>query len=388
MAPVVVVSSTTADELKFDSNGKPIIPQGEAQADALDDFNHPRLRKAYILKAFSTKYQDNTTFVKPSNGPIQDLNSKYKATHSDGLITFLVNAWNKWVQLGDARDPMSTLKTQGAQAVAIPPLVPGNVALPRESRQRPSQNVMGQIGYYSTDLCTPVFASLLEELQWDASILEHALELVEKEQTNKVIYALPTHPGHHGAFGSFGGYCYINQAAHAAMTLQQKYGKAAVLDVDYHVGNGTASIFYDNPNVLVISIHCHPDWDYPFHSGFEDENETAKATYHLPLLPGATWESSYKEAVEKAMKRIREFGAKALVVSLGLDTLDGDPVTLRRAGFRLKGNDYVEMGKLIGSKLDSSVPCMFVQEGGYKMEELGMAAADVVSSFASVRKVS
>ena len=168
--------------------------------------------------------------------------------------------------------------------------------------------------------------------------------------------------------------------------MQKTHEKVAVLDVDYHVGNGTASIFYDNPNVLVISIHCHPDYDYPFHSGFEEENDTAQATFHLPLLPGATWDSTYKDAVEKAMNKIAEFGANALVVSLGLDTLDDDPVTLRRAGFHLKGKDYWEMGKLIGSQFKQHAPCLFIQEGGYNMEKLGEAAAEVVAGCASERK--
>lgn len=385
MAPVVAVTSLLPDEAKFSQDGKPIMPDSEAKLDAIDDFNHPRVRKVHILNALHSKYKDVVSFEKPT-APLKDIQNLYRETHTSGLLTFLVEAWKKWVELGDGRDPASSSRSEGAQAVPIPPLVPGSVALPRESHQRPSKNVMGQIAYYSTDLITPVFGGLLEELEWDAAIIEHALKLVLEQEQKSVVYAMITHPGHHGARDSFGGYCYINQAAHSALALQKKYGKSAVLDIDYHCGNGTAAIFYDNPDILVVSIHCHPDHDYPFHSGFEDENETAEATYHLPLLPGTTWDNAYKEALEKAMARIEQFGAKALVVSMGLDTLDSDPVTLQRAGFHLKGSDYVEMGKLIGSKLDQNVPCMFVQEGGYEMEKLGMAAADVVASCASVRK--
>lgn len=383
---IVAVAGLMPEELEYDvGSGKPIISEEDAKIDALDDFNHPRLRKAHIVAALAKKYKDVVSFEKPP-GPIEDIITMYKNTHSEGLLSFLVHAWIKWEEMGDGRDPFSALKSNGAQAEPIPPLVPGNVTIPRDPHQRPTTNVMGQIGYYSTDLCTPIFKNLLDELRWDAATIEHALALVMQEGKHSVIYAIPTHPGHHGAMDSFGGYCYINQAAYSAQVLQQIFGKTAVLDVDYHCGNGTASIFYDNPDILVVSIHCHPDHDYPFHSGFEDENEVGKAIYHLPLLPGATWDTTYKAAVGKAMKRIADFGAQALVVSMGLDTLDGDPVTMRRAGFRLKGSDYVEMGRLIGSELEQEAKCMFIQEGGYKMEELGQAAADVVAGFASQRK--
>ena len=142
----------------------------------------------------------------------------------------------------------------------------GNVPLPREPNQRPSQNVMGQVAYYCTDTCTPVFAELLEELQQDAAIVSHALHVLQ-QSPNTIVYALPTHPGHHAANDSFGGYCYLNHAAAVAQRLKEGLSleKVAILDVDYHAGNGTASIFYEDPKFLVVSIHCHPDWEYPFH---------------------------------------------------------------------------------------------------------------------------
>jgi acetoin utilization deacetylase AcuC-like enzyme len=131
----------------------------------------------------------------------------------------------------------------------------------------------------------------------------------------------------------------------------------------------------------MISIHCHPDHDYPFHSGWEDETgrgSGAGTTLNLPLLPTTTW-NEYKPALEKAVKRIQEFGATALVVSMGLDTLEGDPCAVRRAGFKLSGNDYLEMGKTIGH---NKIPTLFMQEGGYEMDNLAQAAADVLAGFA------
>ena len=416
---IVVVTSVLPDEIQYSKDGNgdsiPIISDTESRLDALDNFNHPRIRRVHILRAFEQKYADSMVFVKPPDPPqataTLDLVESYRGTQSTGLLTFFATAWKQWSDLGDAgRDPMASLKTKSPEkdkatpkesdlentinTKNVPALVPGNVSLSRDPHQRPSKNVMGQIGYYCTDTCTPVFGALLSELSWDAATIHHALDLLLSTPTecsntsNKVVYALPTHPGHHAARDSFGGYCYLNQAAHAAQLFLDsgKMKKVAVLDVDYHCGNGTASIFYDNPNVLVVSIHCHPDHDYPFHSGFSEENDEAEALCHLPLLPGAAWEPQYRSALEQGMQAIQEFGAEALVVSLGLDTLGGDPVTLRRAGFDLKKSpDYWEMGKLIGSSVDKDMPCLFVQEGGYKMDDLGEAAADVVAAFASER---
>ena len=404
----MVVTSVLPDEIKY-SNDVPVIPDKETRLDALDDFNHPRIRRVHILRAFQQKYSDSMTFVKPSDptttddaigtSPCDRIVSYYKSTQSEDLLIFLTEAWKKWVELGDSgRDPMTSLskneeKTNVSKNSNIPALVPGNVPLPRDPHQIPSRNVMGQIGYYCTDTCTPIFGELVTELLWDAATIHHAMDLLllpkGDEQRPKAVYALPTHPGHHAAKDSFGGYCYLNQAAHAAKLFLDScpsISKVAVLDVDYHCGNGTASIFYDNPNVLVVSIHCHPDHDYPFHSGFAEENDKAPALCHIPLLPGATWDDDYKAALTQGVNTIRDFGAQALVVSLGLDTLEGDPVTLRRAGFRLqKSPDYWEMGSLIGSTLDKDIPCLFIQEGGYKMNELGEAAADVVAGFVSKR---
>jgi acetoin utilization deacetylase AcuC-like enzyme len=135
----------------------------------------------------------------------------------------------------------------------------------------------------------------------------------------------------------------------------------------------------------MISIHCHPDHDYPFHSGEEEETGLGAGegtTLNLPLLPKTSW-NEYKPALEKAVKRIQEFGATAMVVSMGLDTLEGDPCAVRRAGFKLSGNDYLEMGKTIGH---NKIPTLFIQEGGYKMDKIAQAAADVLAGFAESQR--
>lgn len=380
MKPVVVVSRYHPDSFTWkqseDGVEEPVLDAESERNDALDSYNHPRYRRALILREFSRRSTDSSIVFETPEEKTSDL-KMYHEVQSERIVEFFETAWTKWDSLGKAgQDPMCN--GGGGDEASSPALIPGNVPLLREPYQRPSQNVMGQIGFFCTDTCTPVFCSLVDELSWDAAVIEHAVASIKKNNS-RVIYALATHPGHHAAQDSFGGYCYLNHSAMAARLLQKDgvFPKVAVLDVDYHCGNGTASIFYEDPSVLMISIHCNPDYDYPFHSGFEDETgvgEGEGTTLHLPLMPGTTWES-YSVAMATAMDRIKDFGASAIVVSLGLDTHNGDPCAIRRAGFKLEGNDYLEMGKMIAT---ANLPTIVVQEGGYKMDSVPSAAANVV----------
>lgn len=374
---LAVVSSITPDQIVKDKDENPSLSPTDEKNDALDKFNHPRFRRQLILQALHGANHHAIGFHVP---PVAASTLKsYLSIHSSGLIDFLESAWHTWDALGEeGQDPSATSPKSKA---TTPALIPLNVPLGRDQNQRPSKHVIGQMGYYCTDTCTPIFLSLVSELYWDAAIVELA---VKKALGGEVAYALPTHPGHHAAKDAFGGYCYVNHAAHAAKLLQSKLNgvKVAILDVDYHCGNGTASIFYQDPSVLFVSIHCHPDWDYPFHSGFEEEigaEEGVGATLHLPLPPNTAWDA-YRDALLLAIGRIQDFGAEAVVVSLGLDTHEGDPCTIRRAGFKLAGTDFWNMGQTIGAKL-GNMPTVFVQEGGYRMDKVGKAAADVVVGF-------
>lgn len=381
MKSIVVVSRYHPNSFEWKKGEKggeePVLDSVSAQNDHLDEFNHPRYRRALILRELlqrSTASFSKVTFEVPSEAST-NLNM-YQKVHSRRLVDFYTNAWKKWDDLGaDGQDPMCNGGDSGSSS---PALIPGNVPLQRESFQRPSQNVMGQIGFFCTDTCTPIFGTLLEELQWDAAVVKHSVDVL-RQNTSSVVYALVTHPGHHAAEDSFGGYCYVNHVAMAARMIQENnaFSKVAILDVDYHCGNGTASIFYHDSSVLMISIHCHPDCDYPFHSGFYDETGSGEgegATLHLPLMPGTTWEA-YSNDLRRAMKKVQEFGANALVVSLGLDTYLGDPCAIRRAGFNLEGQDYSRMGEIIGS---AKLPTVVIQEGGYKMDVVPQAAANVL----------
>ena len=387
------------------SDNERLVTEAEANADAHDGHNNPRLRRKLILQSLKTRYSEISSVENPLTAEA-DL-SGYHCIHDEKFLDFLSTAWDRWVALGDGRDSnASCYHAREADAPddgdeeKIPGLIPINFALPRNSRERQGNSVYGGMAYYCTDMCTPIVDMLLDELRWDGAVVKLAVECAVsgtkqfKEEENggtqpiRAAYAITTHPGHHAAHDSFGGYCYVNHAARAAREMQKLLGtdnKVAILDVDYHCGNGTASIFYTDASVWVTSIHCDPNFDYPFTAGFADqigEGSGWGSTMHMPLPPGTSWENGYEEALLVAMDAITiGFRAKGLIVSLGLDTYDGDGVSVRRAGFHLSGDDYKKMGALIGSKVPKGVPTVFIQEGGYKMDVVGDAAADFVASF-------
>lgn len=237
MASLVVVSRYIPKDIQSSpSNGEPILDGTLQRNDSLDDFNHPRYRRARILQELNSKFGSDFSFIKPFQ-PSKNLSS-YWNVQSQNLIDFFERAWEEWDSLGpEGQDPASSLP-QSFDEKNRPrslPLIPGNTSLPRDPFQRPSNNVMGKIGYYCTDTCTPIFAELKEELEWDAAVLKLAIDSLTSEKNGGLVYALATHPGHHAAYDSFGGYCYLNHAAFAARELQQRCGhsKVAILDVDY-----------------------------------------------------------------------------------------------------------------------------------------------------------
>jgi acetoin utilization deacetylase AcuC-like enzyme len=351
-----------------------------------DAFNRPRQRRLFIAQALQA--YDKVDFVVADSAEA-DL-SMYEGAHSQGLLDFLLTSWSKWENLGkDGRDPLGSLETKGSD---IPALIPGNFCIPREPNQLPSKHVIGQIGYYCNDTCTPVFADLKQELIRDADCLRASTKALEVP--GAIVYMLPTHPGHHAASDSYGGYCYVNHVAAAVEKRQEALKKStdspriAILDVDYHAGNGTASIFYENPNVFVVSIHCDPDYEYPFHTGFSHQTGEGAGkgmTLHVPLAPQTGW-PEYEAALRNACQKIHEFDPSELFISLGLDTYQGDPCAIRRAGFCLQGDDYTNMGRVVAEVVKASRPSMstlIVQEGGYRMDTVGEAAAKMVMGYAS-----
>ena len=181
-------------------------------------------------------------------------------------------------------------------------------------------------------------------------------------------YALVRPPGHHAERRSFGGFCYFNSTAVAAHYLSS-FGRVAVLDVDYHHGNGTQDIFYERADVLTLSIHGHPRLTYPYFSGYGDEKGAGPGKgYNVNIpLPENIGGEVYRKALGHALKRIRRFTPRYLVVALGLDTAKGDPT----GSWSLQAKDFLMNGRMIG---ELRLPTLVVQEGGYRTQTLGLNA--------------
>jgi acetoin utilization deacetylase AcuC-like enzyme len=189
-------------------------------------------------------------------------------------------------------------------------------------------------------------------------------------------FALCRPPGHHAGRDYAGGYCFINNASVAANWLSAQ-GKVAVLDVDYHCGNGTQDIFYRRRDVLTISIHADPNYEYPYYAGYADETGAdAGLGFHrnFPLERGAD-DARYLSALEEALTLVREFAPKHVVVSVGMDIYAEDP--LGKIGVSTEG--IGEIGGRI-SRLD--LPTAIIMEGGYNNEALGRNINKFLSPFA------
>ena len=242
------------------------------------------------------------------------------------------------------------------------------------SRNLKLKNELALIGKYSFDLYTPMSKTIFD-IATESASLAYELAYDLSKQKIKVGYALCRPPGHHAEKGKMGGYCYINNSAVAAQYLS-KFGKVAVLDVDFHHGNGTQNIFYERDDVLTISIHADPNWKFPFYTGFTHEIGIGKGrgkNINYPL-PKGTNNNRYQKVLEKSLLNIKKFKPKYLVVPLGLDTHIDDPI----GGFKLTTNYYTQMAKTIWAL---KLPTLIVQEGGYNTKLLGNNVVAFLNGF-------
>ncbi|MGF1585054.1 MAG: histone deacetylase family protein [Bacteroidales bacterium] len=237
---------------------------------------------------------------------------------------------------------------------------------PIRNSLRPPKDDSVRAGYYCIDTFTPLNknAYLASKKAVDCALSCADLLLDEK----KMAYALIRPPGHHAERKSFGGFCYFNSAAIAANYLS-KYGKVALLDIDYHHGNGQQNIFYKRDDVLTISIHGHPSFAYPYFSGFADE-KGGPGGYGFNInypLPENVSGPAYRTHLHKALVKIKNFRPAYLVLAFGLDVAKGDPT----GTWQLNSADFEENGKMIG---ELRLPILVVQEGGYRTKSLGINA--------------
>ena len=281
--------------------------------------------------------------------------------HSPRYLNFLATAWDQWVALDPAHADKDILPSVWPTRTFRTDIEPDNFA--------------AKVGLYSYDAGSPFTRGT-----WVAARAGAHCALSAAQQVlagDRASFALSRPPGHHAGADFFGGYCFLNNAALAAQHLRSAgMKKVAILDVDYHHGNGTQAIFYDRPDVFFASIHGDPRTEYPFYLGHADETGVGAGlgtNLNLPLPRGTDF-AIWSDALTQALAAIARFGADALVVSLGLDTFEGDPIS----GFQLKSDDYLRLGERLAQV---GLPTVLVFEGGYAVQEVGINAANVLEAF-------
>ncbi|MEJ2038178.1 MAG: GNAT family N-acetyltransferase [Desulfosarcinaceae bacterium] len=237
---------------------------------------------------------------------------------------------------------------------------------PIRNKARPPREPSVLAGYYCIDTFTPINRNAYPAARRGVDCSLTAAE--EILSGRRIAYALVRPPGHHAEKNAFGGFCYFNNNAVAAHYLSGS-GKVAILDIDYHHGNGQQDIFYQRADVLTISIHGHPRFAYPYFSGFEEERGQGEGegfNMNLPL-PEAVDGPRYRKALEQAVHRIEDFRPQFLVIALGLDTAKGDPT----GTWQLQPRDFERNGRMLAQL---ALPTLVIQEGGYKNRTLGINA--------------
>jgi acetoin utilization deacetylase AcuC-like enzyme len=285
-------------------------------------------------------------------GPIE-------AIHAPDYVAFLETAWRDWVAAGGEGDAFSGCTPMGDMSRRIP------------------ASIHGRLGYYSFDSSAPITSGTWTAVHAAAQVALTAADLLTDGERSA--FALCRPPGHHASKAYFGGYCYLNNAAIAAQSLLDRgLKRVAILDVDFHHGNGTQSIFYDRDDVYFASIHGDPNEEYPYFSGHAEETGLGRGagfTANFPL-PSGTAPERWFEALDAALSRIRTQRPESLVVSLGVDTFERDPIS----SFRLRSEDYLRLGAALRPL---GLPVLFVMEGGYALDAIGVNVTNVLSGFES-----
>ena len=293
--------------------------------------------------------------------PDEDSAAVLPLVHAQRYLVFLESAWTQWLALDPAH----------VERQPFPSVWPVRTL---RSDVEPT-NFTARLGLYSMDNGSPLSPGTWAAAKAGADAATSAAELLKRGVRS--VFCATRPPGHHAGADFMGGYCFINNAAVAAQALLNRGCKrVAILDVDYHHGNGTQSIFYERPEVLFVSIHGDPRTEYPFYLGHADETGADAGqgfNLNLPLAAGAS-AATWFDALEVARARIARHRPEALVVSLGLDTFADDPIST----FRLQAADFSRLGRRLGQL---RCPTLFVLEGGYAARELGRNAANVADGF-------
>jgi len=268
------------------------------------------------------------------------------AVHDKDYVDFLASCWTEWL---DSKPKDASV------------FLPATFAL-RHQPKKP-KSLLGRGGYYIMDLSACIVAGTYEAALASANCALSAARAVADGERSA--FGLCRPPGHHAGKDYAGGYCFINNASVTAHSISSK-GKVALLDIDYHCGNGTQDIFYSRDDVLTISIHADPDFEYPHYIGFANERGNGRGFgfHHNLPLPAGTDDTAYLATMDHALELIRGYKPKYLVVSAGMDIYADDPL----GTIKVTTDGIREIGKRIAAL---NLPTAIIMEGGYNNDALG-----------------
>ncbi|MDP6969303.1 MAG: histone deacetylase family protein [Gammaproteobacteria bacterium] len=280
--------------------------------------------------------------------------------HTKGYLEFLDTCWHDW-------------QAEGNKGEAMPTVWP--------SRSMPSNiiptHIDGKLGYYALAGETAIAKNTAAAAWLSSDIALTAADAIVQGEASA--FALSRPPGHHASADQYGGYCFINNASVASQyLLDHGFNKVALMDVDFHHGNGTQTIFYGRKDVYFSSIHGDPMAAFPHFLGHAEETGHGEGKgYNLnhPLPKGTGYEM-WSEKLLLSLQTFQQYGADVLVVSLGLDTFENDPISF----FKIKTDEYLQMGKTLASL---GLPTLFILEGGYAVADIGHNTANVLQGFLS-----
>ncbi|MDX1711479.1 MAG: histone deacetylase family protein [Rhodovibrionaceae bacterium] len=316
---------------------------------ALEDNPEVPERAGALLDAARADGHDIVAPEDYGRGPIADV-------HTAEYLDFLSRIYMRWQRI------------EGASEEVIPNIHPNGRAGGYPA------SAVGQAGYHMADTACPIGDGTWEAACESANVAVHAA--IQVLNGADAAYALCRPPGHHAFADMAGGFCYLNNSAIAAQYLRRSVNRVAILDVDLHHGNGTQGIFYERPDVLTVSLHADPVRFYPFFWGYAEERGTGPGlgfNLNVPLVRG-TGDDDYVKAMAPALRRIVAFAPDTLVVALGLDAHESDPL----AGLAITTPGFAAIGREIGGL---GMPTVLVQEGGYMNEALGANLQSFLSGF-------
>lgn len=293
------------------------------------------------------------TFERPDSSGMAPISS----IHTPAYLTFLETIHQRW---------------SNEVPNAGPEVIP-NLHLDRSLGGYPTSPT-GLANYHMADAACPIGADTHQAALWSAFTAIAATQTVLDGARSA--YALSRPPGHHAYADLAGGFCFLNNSAIAAQMLRERHDRVAILDVDVHHGNGTQGIFYNRADVLTVSLHADPTSYYPFMCGYaHEQGDGLGRAYNRNIpLPRSTGDQEYLTALNAALIHIRSFNPGALVLALGLDAYEGDPLQ----GMKISQKGFAAIGLHVA---EMDLPTVIVQEGGYVSDGLGNCLTHFLDGF-------